>query len=355
MKSSQNNETYSEFLANISLVVAKVSVAVYLVRQTPSSISSYDFVRFLQNQYMRREEEKEALINFYFLNEKQQNDHNSNCEVSFKVRTRTTDLSTYTAFNSSQLKMTKFNLQNTMVLSTNQTVNQLKYYLQEILSSSYNILFHAFRKNCTEGLVPSRKLNTFISMKQDAEFTFCLWINKTMELLNENPESLIQCLDLLRRFFISKDVSSDSDSNLWDSTILELNLILSSSFKAHLNTLYRTSIVQFTTEFIDDVLKMLCEKFQTLVSNHGKTLFLQASRCAHIIWLSINLLKSFDDDDQIFDRIQAFRWVQILDRWLESQQLSTNQAERFPMVQLTGLMFTIFVLKNKIIRLIEKF
>lgn len=86
----QKNETYSRFLANISLVVAKVSVAVYLVKQTPPSISSYDFVRFLQNQYMRREDEKEALINYYFLNEKQPSDHNSNCEISFKMGTKTT-------------------------------------------------------------------------------------------------------------------------------------------------------------------------------------------------------------------------------------------------------------------------
>ncbi|CAH8451946.1 unnamed protein product [Schistosoma intercalatum] len=355
MMSPPKNETYSGFLATISLVVAKVSVAVYLVKQTPPNISSYDFVRFLQNRYMRREEEKEALINYYFLNEKRPSDHNSNCEISFKMGTKTIDLSTYTAFSSSQLKMTKFNLQNIMMLSTNQTANQLKYYLQEILSSSYNILFHAFKANCEEGLISSRKLNTFLSMKQDAEFTFRLWINKTMELLNENPESLIQCLDLLRKFVISRDFSAETDSSLWDSTILELNLILSSSFKAHLNTLYRTSIAQFTTEFIDDVLKKLCENFQTLDSNHGKMLFLQVSKCAHIIWLSVNLLKSFDDDDQIFDRTQAFRWVQILDRWLEAQKPSTNQAERFSMVQLTGLMFTIFVLKNKIIRLTAKF
>ncbi|KAH9594904.1 hypothetical protein MS3_00009197 [Schistosoma haematobium] len=349
----QKNETYSRFLANISLVVAKVSVAVYLVKQTPPSISSYDFVRFLQNQYMRREDEKEALINYYFSNEKQPSDHNSNCEISFKMGTKTTDLSTYTAFSLSQLKMTKFNLQNIMFF-TNQTANQLKYYLREILSSSYNILFHAFKANCGKGLISSRKLNTFLSMKQDAEFTFRLWINKTMELLNENPESLIQCLDILRKFVVSKDFSAETDS-LWDSTILELNLILSSSFKAHLNTLYRTSIAHFTTEFVDDVLKKLCEKFQTLASNHGKMLFLQVSKCAHIIWLSVNLLKSFDDDDQIFDRKQASQWVQILDRWLEAQKASTNQTERFSMAQLTGLMFTIFVLKNKIIRLTAKF
>ncbi|RTG90543.1 uncharacterized protein DC041_0010065 [Schistosoma bovis] len=250
--------------------------------------------------------------------------------------------------------MTKFNLQNIMMFFTNQTANQLKYYLQEILSSSYNILFHAFKANCEKGLISSRKLNTFLNMKQDAEFTFRLWINKTMELLNENPECLIQCLDLLRKFVVSKGFSAETNS-LWDSTILELNLILSSSFKAHLNTLYRTSIAQFTTEFVNDVLKKLCENFQTLASNHGKMLFLQVSRCAHIIWLSVNLLKFFDDDDQIFDRKQASQWVQILDRWLEAQKPSTNQTERFSMAKLTGLMFTTFVLKNKIIRLTAKF
>ncbi|CAH8448153.1 unnamed protein product [Schistosoma turkestanicum] len=348
--SSPSNKKYSEFLANISLMVAKVSVAIYLIKQTPPSISSYDFVRFLQNQYKRREEEKEALINYYFSNIQQPSDHDSKCGIRLKYETKTTDRDTYTTFNSSQLKMIKFSLQNITVFPRNQAVNQMKFFLQGIFFSSYNILFHAFKENCTEGLITSRKMNTFISMKEDAEYTFRLWIKKTMELLNESPDSVIQCLEMLRYFIILEDVSQETYSDLWDSAKLEFNLILSSSFKAYLNTLCRTAIIQFTTEFMNSIFEKLLKNFQTLFSSQGKLLFLQASKCARIICLSINLLKSFSDDDQIFDRIQALHWVQTLDRCLKLQQSSNNQTERFPTVQLTGLMFTIFVLKNKIIK-----
>nr|AAX25076.1 unknown [Schistosoma japonicum] len=171
-----------------------------------------------------------------------------------------------------------------------------------------------------------------------------------MKLLKGDWQDLNECLDFLMKFIISDDISSDLDGNLWHTTTLELNLILSSSFKAHLNTQSYSGIAKYITHFLNNSLKKTYERFQTLISTKGKMLYTRASNCAQLIWLSVNLLKYFDDDDEIFDKTQAFKWVQILDKCFELQQLSTKETGRFPMVQLTGLMFIMFVLKNKIIR-----
>ncbi|KAH8853113.1 hypothetical protein KSF78_0001321 [Schistosoma japonicum] len=346
----QNMGSYYEFLANISLMVAKTSVAIYLVKQTPLIMSSYDFVKFLQKQYKLREQEKEALINYYFFSENKPNGRNSNCEIRCIEEGKTTELGSYTIYNSSRLKIAKYNLQNLTVFHKNQSVHQIKYNLNEILSSSYNILFHAFKKDIGENRITSRKLNDYTSIKHDVQVIFRLWIDKTMKLLKGDWQDLNECLDFLMKFIISDDISSDLDGNLWHTTTLELNLILSSSFKAHLNTQSYSGIAKYITHFLNNSLKKTYERFQTLISTKGKMLYTRASNCAQLIWLSVNLLKYFDDDDEIFDKTQAFKWVQILDKCFELQQLSTKETGRFPMVQLTGLMFIMFVLKNKIIR-----
>ncbi|TNN18532.1 hypothetical protein EWB00_010110 [Schistosoma japonicum] len=290
----QNMGSYYEFLANISLMVAKTSVAIYLVKQTPLIMSSYDFVKFLQKQYKLREQEKEALINYYFFSENKSNGRNSNCEIRCIEEGKTTDIG--------------------------------------------------------ENRITSRKLNDYTSIKHDVQVIFRLWIDKTMKLLKGDWQDLNECLDFLMKFIISDDISSDLDGNLWHTTTLELNLILSSSFKAHLNTQSYSGIAKYITHFLNNSLKKTYERFQTLISTKGKMLYTRASNCAQLIWLSVNLLKYFDDDDEIFDKTQAFKWVQILDKCFELQQLSTKETGRFPMVQLTGLMFIMFVLKNKIIR-----
>ncbi|CAH8828586.1 unnamed protein product [Trichobilharzia szidati] len=341
---------FNEFLANMTLMVAKTSVAIYLVKQTPPNVSCYDFVKFLQHQYKKREQQKEAILNFCLLHENKQLNQNSyDNDISTD---QITEISNYMIYNSSQLKLTKFNLQNTLLLTNNQVVHQLKYSLREILVSSANILIQAFKKSSKKGLISVKKMNFFIDLKEDVQTIFNLWVNKTMEHLKENSYDFVQCFTILKYFMIPDIARSEADNNLWYSTTLELALILSSILSSHLNTKYQSGIVQFITGFINDALEIFNENVKTLISQRGKILLLRTSGCAQLVWLLVNLLKYFDDE--IFNKTQALKWIQILDKLFEIQQSTVGWMMKAPTAQLTGLMFITFILKNKIIKLTFK-
>nr|CAH8825635.1 unnamed protein product [Trichobilharzia regenti] len=325
----------NEFLANITLMVAKTSVAIYLVKQTPSNISCYEFVKFLQHQYKKREQQKEAILNFCLLHKNKQLNQNSyDNEITID---KITEISNYMIYNSSRLKLIKFNLQNALILTNNQVVHQIKYSLHEILASSVNILIHAFKKSSKKGIICVKKMNYFIDLKEDVQTIFHLWVNKTMEHLKENSNNFIQCFTILKYFMIPDIVHSEADNNLWYSTTLELALILSSILSAHLNTKYQSGIVQFITGFINDALKIFNEIIKTLILQRGKVLLLRTSGCAQLVWILINLLKYFDCE--IFNKTQTLKWIQILDKLFEIQQSSIGWMMKAPTVQLTGLMF----------------
>ncbi|CAH8488070.1 unnamed protein product [Heterobilharzia americana] len=351
MKHMKSSADMNNFLANISLMVAKTSVAIYIVKQTPKNVSCYNFVKFLQNQYQKREKEKELLMNFYFIYERQSY-RNSDNEINVINNSEIKEIYDYIHHNSYRLKMIKFNLENISIIPTNQIVHQIRYSLREIFFFSTNILIHAFKESSKNGLICSKKMNTYINIKEDVQILFHLWLNKTMIYLKEKPYETIQCFMILKYFIISDIVHVEEDINLWRSTIIQLIQTLSYILNVYLNTSYHCVIIQFINEFINDTLKKLNETFQTFSTQEGKVLFLKASDCTHLIWLLINFLKYFDK--QIFNKIQVTKWIKILDRYIEMKQSYGNQMKKSRINQLSILLFIMFVLKGKIIKLTLK-
>lgn len=370
MEIDQKFKEYNIFLANVFISVAKVSIAIYLIKQTPKNCCPQMFVKFLQNQFKKREQDKESLINIFQLYLKNKNTENAvdyivepniqmlncntfnqyNCIQSTNYNEESSNVCFILLFElffsvnhqyfinmKFQLNIIHFNFDSLSSLTITDAQYQLFYVIKQILKLSTNQI-----KKTKINIKSSFSLEQ-INYKNIVNSITRKWFQQFSKYFTENNDLHLKCLLEFEKIII-KNIDKQQN-NISTSISLSLIKILEKHVSTNLYSCHYKNFKQILKLFINETIKLVQINEQTclLNSNTGKNLFIQTSNLGTNLWLTINLLPNTKCN--IFDTNESKLWFEALDTILSNYKMQTKLSTTY---QLSGFYYLVFLLRNKI-------